>query len=952
MNLRLSFHLESKNENKLVIALAKEVLGPRNGVNEVIEDNPLTEYITGVLAPVAGKNPQIIEDEQEIPSDNSETYEEEQNDVDIQTPVLLHPTLDPKSRPSSMGLSFTVKSKKSAKLKICITWAKYSVLEEKTNDKEKESEEEDINFRIPLKWQRMPFYSVFEISLKPETKYFNFEGKEITKPEEAELSFNSLVNWDGDRCALDLFLVNKMKPSIKSQDIQKHIFQPQIRVVCLGDTRLIEGIKSTPKRPEEQELEFLYRQKPVFARGHLCSVLWREVDPENRQNIDSKYFSTISDGDPLFSWVDGAIVPSEHRKIFSPPDIRTEFMPMYSIPFPKLDWPKGLSGCPELRAEVLAELWHPLDLRAALKPFLTEYEKWIKAGEETAETLSGQEKKIAIKLLAECKQVYKRMAKGIELLATNEEARLSFCFANKAIDIQHSWSHKEKFNWYPFQLAFVLMSLESILNKESSERSTCDALWVSTGAGKTEAYLALTAIVFAYRRRIALRNSSQDLTGSGVSVITRYTLRLLTIQQFRRALAMIAACELLRIDSLSGKIRVGWRPEQVLNDSNFIWGSTPFSIGLWVGNTVSPNHLQPIWATDHSIPGALDILKGRLGEGEPAQILSCPACKGILAVPDRGLQPGEHEFHFTVRTPNVNTLTKSLDKQIHGISIINTKISRLQSESYYTFTLKIKSPTILKSKDVDDLWFSIHESLTKNNDSLELIPARASRLGYFIRYYLSSRSKKEYDFEIFCPNPICPLHQPWCGGAPFGWVNGKDASNHSSAPDGKKIPSFFDGNKLIDVPEAFQYNQSQNLSDRIPLTGMTVEEQVFSRLPTLLIATVDKFARPPFKPSASSIFGNVEFYHSIFGYYRQYETSGQDVDGHPSPAGSANHHNYLKLPHNLESPNLIIQDELHLIEGPLGSLVGIYETAIDYLCFRVTKQTYKIYCINSHYSKS
>ena len=128
----------------------------------------------------------------------------------------------------------------------------------------------------------------------------------------------------------------------------------------------------------------------------------------------------------------------------------------------------------------------------------------------------------------------------------------------------------------------------AILSKNSEFRNTCDLLWVPTGGGKTEAYLVLVAIDMAYRRLKAIRKGK---SGSGVSVFTRYTLRLLSIQQFRRSLQIFAAAELLRVEN-NGSGYIGWRPNSSTETKNVLWGSTPFSVGLWVGRSLTPNYLK------------------------------------------------------------------------------------------------------------------------------------------------------------------------------------------------------------------------------------------------------------------------------------------------------------------------------------------------------------------------
>ena len=115
-----------------------------------------------------------------------------------------------------------------------------------------------------------------------------------------------------------------------------------------------------------------------------------------------------------------------------------------------------------------------------------------------------------------------------------------------------------------------------------------------------------------------------------------------------------------------------------------------------------------------------------------------------------------------------------------------------------------------------------------------------------------------------------------------------------------------------------------------PIPAWTVDDQVYHRCPTVVIATVDKFARLSFEPKAASLFGNVDQCNEFLGYYR----SGCPPQGPASLPAAARP--LVTQGRNLptgrfDPPDLILQDELHLIEGPLGSMVGIYETAVDLL---------------------
>jgi hypothetical protein len=911
---------------KLVVELVKEVLGPKTGdFREVLDVNPASEFITGVLAPMEGQA-QELDDELDMPSETGGSEEEETGtDADVNALPIFQPALDPKNKPSTMGISFAIQCQESPIIDVCLTWARYRGLPNKKG-------------RID-NWQREPKTCILTVDFKDQTIWLDSNGQVGTQAE-SEISFHTIAHQlSNGNYFVHLYLVNRLPKSDEPEALSDRcIFQPEIRVLTRDGCKIVPGISKAPRSDEEQTLQLLYRERPVLARGHLCSAIWKEIDPQTMHGSVGKLDFPDCLKQPPFYWLDGDLLDEKNlsttKERFASPDVRTDFVPLYAIANPKLEWSSNFDQCPELEASKLSETYDPLEIQKAFSPITTEFSEWISRLQTQTNALLDNERIIANQLVCECRTVLGRIQAGIDLLCKDDEVRLAFCFANKAIQVQWGWArNNSKYLWRPFQMSFILMSLESIVNPKSKFRNTCDLLWVPTGTGKTEAYLALIAFMLAYRRRKAFRRTDIELTGFGVSIITRYTLRLLTIQQFRRTLALITACEFLRILGLRDRRSVGWRPSQSRLQGNFIWGSSPFNCGLWVGGGVSPNRLKDIWVSGSDgskkkLPGALSILKGEFGEGEPAQVLTCPACDHMLAVPEMGLSPGNHEINLIVKQVD-GDLQKGLNAlekyEANGVTFSQRpQITPLEATGYYTLNLSLNLKSVLTANDLDALWEALQQIMYKSGVTLELCPVRASRMGYFVRSY-ELKQRVPYDFEVYCPNPECNLRRDWVGGLPSGWITDNYAHNLGPNPDGRLIPFFPDGNRLIDVQKPFRKNGTVFLGDRIPIPALTVEDQVFQRLPGVVVATVDKFARPPFKPEAGALFGNVGFHHCIFGFYR-------GTEGHPSPAGTQNKKLYRSLPHLPTGPDLIIQDELHLIEGPLGSLAGLYETAIDYLC--------------------
>lgn len=248
------------------------------------------------------------------------------------------------------------------------------------------------------------------------------------------------------------------------------------------------------------------------------------------------------------------------------------------------------------------------ELGEALSELPIAYGEWISQQESLAQDLEEKYRAQAKKNLKNCRKIQDRMAEGAVFISSSPELTTAFRLANKAMSLQHKWNVDKAssgpLRWWPFQLGFILLAASSVADRNHPERGIMDLLWFPTGGGKTEAYLGLIAFLAFYRRLASGKNPDD---GAGVAAIMRYTLRLLTTQQFVRAAAVMLACEAIRRGCLPGF------------ETGIDLGKTPFSIGLWVGNDAVPNKVADAAAA-----------LGGADQPTPKQLVECPACRKDL----------------------------------------------------------------------------------------------------------------------------------------------------------------------------------------------------------------------------------------------------------------------------------------------------------------------------------
>ena len=750
----------------LELAARDDLLGPAGGPQEnVIDTSVRDRYLLGKLAP--RKPSQSLDDEID-PSSGTEESDtiEEVHDAQIHEPGAefnrcsgrvesdddaldeIDTTNNQSLIPSSMGLTFCVAPNVTS-LEVSAHWGRY---ERVANDDHDFLKANGTKARV---WRRIPCGG--SVSLPLQTGLIQPLVPDTAEPD-VRLQGTIRTNANGERL-VTLFLVNGQFEPDTNKDTA-WLFQPQISIRSSNDDATPAVFRRRPSHDvvvddkERDHLALIYRRRVEFAVGHGVAV-----------------HAESSQDDPTHAI-----------------EIRTEVIPSYEVPItetPGLD-PEDRPAMREmvergwLDMVNLAEMAEA-ELEQALSTLIDDYQSWIEEQQARISISVLGHDAPANDALGRCRITLSRLRAGMGVLLSDSQALQAFRFANRSMALQRvrgiyalkrrrseeieleTVDLRKNRSWRPFQLAFLLLSIPSLTDPRHIDRTSpaeafADLLWFPTGGGKTEAYLGVAAFAMGIRR---LQGVVANLEGGrGLSVIMRYTLRLLTLQQFQRAATLLCAMESIR-----------WEDET-------IWGPEPFTLGLWVGNRVTPGSTEQ---SHEAIQAIRDNDRNRAGMASPAQINNCPWCGSEI-------RPG---------------------------------------------------------RDID----------------VDRVLGRTS---------------------IYCGDRLsqCPF---------------------------SKTPSI------------------GRAHPGLPVT--VVDEEIYHRPPSMMIATVDKFAMMAWKPEVRTLFGHVR---------EECERHGLLWPGHECGTGHR-----ARRPHPaarvhparaLRPPDLIIQDEFHLISGPLGTMVGLYETAVDELC--------------------
>jgi hypothetical protein len=750
----------------LVSYIRRDLLGPWDGETETLSgasSGPRDRYLVGMLGP---RSQAVTTDRIALAAAQSADGEsgDEQEGDDTEAQDRLTPQAAGHIWASSMGLSFTVPASVGT-LSALVGWGRYTQTEEATD--------RGTTRRV---WSREPVEHHVDIDVTGAAdRTVALEGDAIVL--NVQVRRHAGRAGAEDLRVVELALVNRQQDSPDARDAH-WLFQTRIDVTAFPDDQAAVFLPvddpmdpanrdKAPEEAEDRRLRLLYRDSLSHAKGRNVAV-----------------HAHVRDGER-----------NAHR-------LTTTWLPEYDVratTAPTVEDQELLRGL-ELGMDELAALAVPArrtELSAVLAPLADGYGTWLEQQRRRTRSLPDDLRAAADTAIEQALDICDRITLGIDRLVADDTALEAFRFANRAMALQRRNTAiaaaragredehdsyldardrihakgKDAASWRPFQLAFVLLNLDSLTRLDHPHRGTgrealVDLLFFPTGGGKTEAYLGLAAYTFALRRLQGTIGAGEEARSgeAGVGVLMRYTLRLLTAQQFQRAAALVSACEVLRREEFARDIR---------------WGATPFRIGLWVGTSVSPNWFGE---AKEQIAEAKENASDK--HARVLQVLTCPWCGSGL----------------------------------------------------------------------------------------------------------TARSHMEYDEARRRVLLYCPRGE------------GED-----------RCP----------------FSRRESPGEGIPV--LTVDEEIYRLAPSLLIATVDKFAQLPWNGYAGLLFGRVTEICPRHGYRHD------DLD---AKTGCGSRHNAKgDLPGvtaqpvtRLRPPDLIIQDELHLISGALGTTVGLFEAAVDQLC--------------------
>jgi hypothetical protein len=563
---------------QLVDALRLDLVGPRESLgspDEVLPQRPSSWYLTGFLVPLDADESQRGE----------ETAAEEVDEVDDSAGLEDATPPEPASArrkylPSSIGLSVLV-ANDTRQLNVIARWGDYHLT--KAGDGQ----------GGPVEWRRTPNEQQVSIDLPERTT----QPREKDVPGSGGLRIAASVRpvnttgREGDLPtgvrSVSIFLVNRRKPAPDDTRDEAFAFQAEIQVGNQDAFVARPNLRSLESEDwDERVADLQYRDACEYAVGHNTST---EAKLENGDRCRS---------------------------------VRTCWIPQAEV---ERVAPANINGV-ELSMEVLAKLQDAGDAQAKLGNFVTEYLNWIESQRTTFPASPENRNETGKELLNRAEMAAKRIEAGIELLK-DPQILDAFRIANRAMAMaakrrlgvmQDKNPDTVVAAWRPFQLAFLLMNLKGIAEPVHADRNVVDLLFFPTGGGKTEAYLGLAAFTLVLRR---LRNPG--IMGAGLSVLMRYTLRLLTLDQLSRASTLICALELLR-QNHADKL-----------------GDWPFEIGLWVGKAATPNRMGQRGDGDSDSARAKTIaFKNDDRKPSPIPLEECPWCGTKFKAASFQLLPG------------------------------------------------------------------------------------------------------------------------------------------------------------------------------------------------------------------------------------------------------------------------------------------------------------------------